>query len=79
MPKITIYSTPNCSSCKQAKEYFEKKGFKYEEINVADDMDAQREMIKKSGQMTVPFIEVGDKSINGWKQAEFESALLAAN
>lgn len=79
MAKIKIYSTPRCKFCNDAKEYFQKKGIEYQEINVAEDMEAQQEMIQKSGQMTVPVIEIGNKILNGWNQANFEAILANAN
>ena len=72
---ITIYTTPSCVYCKVAKEYFRKNNLEYKEINVVADETAQQEMIKKSGQMGVPVIEVNGKIIIGFNQREFEKAL----
>ena len=72
---ITIYTTPSCVYCKVAKEYFRKNNLEYKEINVVADEAAQQEMIKKSGQMGVPVIEVNGKIIIGFNQREFEKAL----
>ena len=58
MTKVTIYSTPACPYCKQAKEYLKKKGIEYTDIDVATDEKKAQEMIKKSGQMGVPVIVV---------------------
>lgn len=55
---ITIYSTQTCQYCKAAKEFFKEQGWDYKEIDVSENVEAQEEMIKKSGQMGVPVIVI---------------------
>ena len=74
-PKVVIYSTPDCPVCKRAKEYFSQKGIAYEEIDVATDRKAAAEMIKKSGQMGVPVIFVGDTVLVGYNPLKLDVAL----
>jgi len=47
----------------------------YQEKNVAADQMALQEMIKKSGQMGVPVIEVGDEIIIGFDEAKLLNVL----
>ncbi len=54
MPKIKIYSTPSCVYCKMLKDYLSQKKIVFEDIDVAINHAAGREMVKKSGQMGVP-------------------------
>ena len=58
MAKVTIYSTPTCSFCTLAKDYFNANNVEYTEIDVAADPAKAEEMVKKSGQMGVPVIIV---------------------
>jgi glutaredoxin-like YruB-family protein len=58
MKKVAIYTTPTCTYCRMAKEYFKQKGVHYEEHNVAADTERRQEMIMKSGQMGVPVIAI---------------------
>jgi len=59
MSKITIYTTPICPYCVQAKRLLGKKGLAYEEIDVSRDPDLRRIMVQKSGgRLTVPQIFV---------------------
>ena len=58
MPKITIYTTPTCAYCKMTKAFFKDNGVAYEEKDVTVDDKAREEMIKKSGSMAVPVIDV---------------------
>ncbi|MDP1629382.1 MAG: glutaredoxin family protein, partial [bacterium] len=34
---VKIYSTPTCSYCHMAKEFFQEYKIEYQEINVAED------------------------------------------
>lgn len=72
---VTLYSTPSCAYCKKAKEYFQQKKISFTEFNVAQDLRRADEMVRKSGQMGVPVIEVNGKIIVGFNQPEIERAL----
>ena len=73
--KIVIYSTPTCPFCKRAKEYLSQKGIPYQDIDVAENRDAAREMIEKSKQMVVPVIIIDDEVVVGFNQAKVDELL----
>ncbi len=58
METVKIYSTPTCVYCNLAKQYFDDNKIKYEEYNVAEDLEKRTEMVDKSGQMGVPVIAI---------------------
>ncbi len=64
--KVKVYSTLTCPYCKMAKSFLDEKGVSYEDLNVAADAAARDEMVKKSGQMGVPVIEVDGEVIIGF-------------
>jgi glutaredoxin 3 len=72
---ITIYSTPTCGHCRQAKDWFKEKGIAYEEIDVSRDRAKAEEMVQKSGQMSVPVIVIDGKVIIGFDPMEMEKEL----
>lgn len=74
-PSITVYSTPTCPYCKMAKEYLTSKNQQYAEIDVAADPAKADEMIKKSGQMGVPVIDIGGTIIVGFDKTKINAAL----
>lgn len=75
MPKVIVYSTPNCVFCKMAKSYFQANNVAFEEKDVSVDIPAQKRMIDISGQMGVPVIEVDDKIIIGFDKAKLAQLL----
>ena len=73
--KVTIYSTPTCHYCHIAKDFFDEKGVKYEDFNVALDIKKRKEMMDKSGQMGVPVIVIGDDIIVGFNEKKITELL----
>jgi glutaredoxin 3 len=76
-PKAVVYSTPTCPYCKMAKEYFDEKGVSYEDVDVAAEPARAEEMVKKSGQMGVPVIDIGGTIIVGFDKEKINAALAA--
>jgi len=72
---ITLYSTPTCPFCKMTRNYFEEHGIKYKDIDVSVSEEAQKEMIEKSGTMSVPVIDIDGKIITGFNEEEITKAL----
>lgn len=64
--KIKIYSTPSCVYCKMAKEFFNQNNIQFENVDVSANHEAAEEMIKKSGQMGVPVIEIDGQMVIGF-------------
>ena len=75
MPSIVIYSTPTCPFCVMAKNFFKKHNVSYAEKDVSSDQEAAQEMIKKSGQMGVPVIEIDKEIIIGFDEEKIAELL----
>ena len=63
---IKLYSTKFCPYCVSLREFLKQKNIDFKEIDVSEDQVAQEEMIKKSGQMTVPVVEIDGEMIVGF-------------
>lgn len=72
---ITVYSTTWCGFCHSAKQYFDKLGVKYKDVDVERDMNAAQEMIQKSGQMGVPVIDIDGTIIVGFDRPRIDQQL----
>ena len=73
--KVKVYSTKTCPWCHKAKEFLKEKGIKFEDIDVGADQKAAEEMIKKSGQMGVPVLDINGNIIVGFDREAIEKAL----
>ena len=72
---VKVYSTPTCPYCKTVKAFLTENKVSYEDINVADDQDAAKEMTDKSGQMGVPVLDIDGKIIVGFDKKAIKEAL----
>lgn len=75
MKKVQIYSTPSCSYCHMAKDFFAKNNVAYDDFNVAADMEKRKEMVEKSEQMGVPVILIDGELIVGFDKAKISGLL----
>jgi len=72
---VKIYSTPTCVYCKTLKEYLKKNGIDFEEIDVSKDEKQLQKMIKDSGQMGVPIVDIDGEIITGFDKAKIDKLL----
>lgn len=72
---VVIYSTPTCGYCNKLKDYFKKMNVSFTDVNVAVDRAKAEEMVKKSGQMGVPVVDINGKIIVGFNKPEIDKAL----
>jgi glutaredoxin 3 len=72
---VVVYSTPSCAYCGMVKDFLRKKQVAFEEYDVSRDPRKADEMVRKSGQMGVPVVDVNGRILVGYRPAEIESAL----
>lgn len=63
---ITLYSTPTCYYCKKYEEIFRQNKIEYKKVDVASDPKLAEEMIQKSGQISVPVLDINGEIVVGW-------------
>lgn len=75
MANVTIYTTPTCVYCKEAKSFFTENNVEYKELDVAVDEQAREDMVKKSGQLGVPVIDVDGTVVVGFDKGKLSDLL----
>ncbi|MDK2953684.1 MAG: glutaredoxin 3 [Kosmotoga sp.] len=73
--KVTVYSTPSCPWCRKAKQYFKSLGIPFKDIDVSKNQKKAEEMYRKSGQMGVPVITIGNQVIVGFDKTKIDKIL----
>jgi len=73
--EVIVYTTPNCPWCAAVKQYLEERGISYTEIDVSRDQEAAMEMIRKSGQMGVPVVEIDGEIVIGFDKERLDYLL----
>lgn len=72
---VTVYSTPQCTFCKQVKKYFQEQRVPFRDYDVSRDQRRAEEMFRKSGQMGVPVLDIHGKVLVGFDKAQIDQAL----
>jgi len=68
MKQLTIYSTPSCSHCQQAKEYLTRLEIPFTDVNLHQDTQAMS-FIRQQGHRSVPQIYLEDTQfVSGWPE-----------
>lgn len=72
---VKIYSTPTCPWCARAKQFLRDNSITFQDVDVSSDIEVQEEMIKKSGQMGVPVLDIDGTIIVGFDKGKIKEAL----
>ncbi len=72
---LKIYTTPTCGYCHMAKNFFQENNVEYTEFDVSTDAARRDEMIKISGQMGVPVIDINGELIIGFDKNKISQLL----
>ena len=73
--RVIVYSSPTCVWCMRAKTYLRTRGVPFRDVDVSRDPAAARNLVRRTGQMGVPVIEIDGRPIVGFDQAQIDSAL----
>ncbi len=76
-PRITLYSSAHCAHCRQAKQYLQRTGLRFQEFDVQRNPRAQK-AFAKLGARGVPVILIGDTRIDGFDKRRLDQALRRA-
>jgi monothiol glutaredoxin len=71
--KVRLFIKPGCPWCDEAMDWLNKKGIRYEILDVIRNAEARAEMLKLTGQTKAPSIDVEGKIL-----ADFGADELAA-
>ncbi|MGD8374328.1 MAG: glutaredoxin [Candidatus Woesebacteria bacterium] len=78
---VTVYTTNACAYCVMVKRWLQTKGLRYEEVNLEESPERQKEMMELSGQMAVPVVVVAEEDSDsknitiGWNPGKLASAV----
>ncbi len=73
-PRITLYTTPACPQCRQAKHYLQRMGLRFQESDIHNSSRAKK-AFARLGARGVPVIIVGEARIDGFDRKRLDSLL----
>ena len=76
---VSVYTTPTCGYCHQAKRFLSELGVEYTKYDVSQDRKAADEMVRLTGQMGVPVILVDGQAIIGFDRMRLQQLLSRSN
>ena len=76
---ITIFSTPTCGYCNMAKQYLHSHHICFRDVDVSQDQTAARDLVRRSGQMGVPVIDINGKLVIGFDKPKINDLLGIKN
>ena len=78
-PRVTMYTTCWCGSCRVAKRYLQQQGVDYEEIDIEEVPEAAEQVMRWArGYKTVPTMRIGDTVVVDWDRGAVADALAKA-
>jgi len=73
--RVIVFSTPTCSYCNMAKQYFRRNKIRFKDVDVSRDPAAARDLVRRTGQMGVPVIDINGKLIVGFDKPQINRLL----
>ncbi len=73
---VKVYSTLNCPWCIRAKQFLKENNIEFVNFDVTLDKAAADEMVKKTGQMGVPVLDIDGQIIIGFDQEKIKQLLV---
>lgn len=70
--QVTVYTVPNCPQCMTTKRLMDKKGIRYEEVALQENLDKLEEF-KAQGYTSAPIITTDIKIWSGFRFDKIES------
>ena len=72
---VKVYSTPTCPWCIRVKQFLKENNVIFEDYDVGSDQAKADEMVKASGQMGVPVIDIEGEIIVGFDKDRIKQSL----
>lgn len=73
--RVIVFTTPTCTYCNAVKKYLRQKKVRFREVDVSRDQTAARDMLRRSGQMGVPVIDINGRIIVGFDRPKINKYL----
>jgi glutaredoxin-like YruB-family protein len=73
--RVLIFTTPTCPWCQRAKQYLRQQRVPYREVDVSRDAAAARDLVRRTGQMGVPVVEIDGRPVVGFDQRAIDRLL----
>jgi len=74
-PRVILFSSSSCPWCARAKSYLLQKGVRVKEVKVDKDPDTAKDVVRMTGQMSVPVLLIGRAKVVGFDKGKIDRLL----
>ncbi len=73
--RVVVFTGPGCSWCKKVKDYLKRNHVSFKEVDVSRSASAQKDIIRMTGQMGVPVVLIGSRTVVGFNKTKIDKLL----
>lgn len=73
--RVLVFTTPTCPWCQRAKGYLRSQGVPFKEVDVSRDPKAANDLVRRTGRVGVPVIEIDGRPVVGFDQRQIDRLL----
>lgn len=75
LPKLTIFTRPDCPPCDWLKSWLRQRNLEFEEHDVSVDQKAVFQLVRKYKSQSTPTLVIGEQVLIGFEPEKIEAAL----
>ncbi len=73
--KVLVFTTPTCPWCVRVKRYLTEQKITFREVDVSRDQAAAKDLVRRTGQMGVPVVEIDGRPVIGFDKPRIDRML----
>lgn len=73
--RVLVFTTPTCGWCTRVKSYLTQQRVPFREVDVSRDAAAARDLVRRTGQMGVPVVEIDGRPVVGFDKPRIDRLL----
>ena len=73
--RVLVFTTPTCPWCQRAKGYLRSQGVPFKEVDISRDQRAAKDLVRRTGRIGVPVIEIDGRPVVGFDQPRIDRML----
>lgn len=73
--RVVVYVGPGCPACGTAKNYLKRQGVPFREVDISRDQYTAERLVRRSGQMAVPQIDINGHLVVGFDKGKIDRLL----
>lgn len=73
--RVLVFTTSTCPWCRRATAYLHSRGVAFKEIDVTRNPKAADDLVRRTGRMGVPVVEIDGRPVVGFDQVQIDRLL----